>query len=68
MQVGQTPFQPAEVCCFCLDAGTATAEPYWNFSADLEPLEQGHSQAWEPWAAASSQLEADQFQRVYTWT
>lgn len=33
------------------------------------PTEQGHSRkAWDPWAAASSQLEADIFQRVCIWT
>lgn len=43
-----------------------TAEPYWNFSSDPAPTEQGHSQkAWDPWAAGSSQLEADKFQSVH---
>lgn len=68
MQGGQTQFLQAEVLLLPpRQPSPTTAEPYWNFSSDPAPTEQGPSrEAWDPWAAASSQLEANF--RVYTWT
>lgn len=68
MQVGQTQCQQPSVCRFRLDISrpSPTAEPYWNFSSDPAPTEHGHSRkAWDPWAAASSQLEADKFPSIH---